>query len=94
MTYLEKNFCQTTFKKKNVKQKLRHQVVEAKAMRVEAIDNLRFHIHGFNLTYLQSDSRVYRGHSSHVTSVGFLSDNQKILTTGGQDCSVMQWQIV
>ena len=32
----EKNFCQEILRSKNFKQKLRHQVVEAEALRVEA----------------------------------------------------------
>uniref|UniRef100_A0A8D8QNL7 Echinoderm microtubule-associated protein-like 1 n=1 Tax=Cacopsylla melanoneura TaxID=428564 RepID=A0A8D8QNL7_9HEMI len=37
---------------------------------------------------------VYHGHSSHVTSVTFLHDDSRIISTGGKDTSVMQWQII
>ncbi|XP_074659724.1 echinoderm microtubule-associated protein-like 2 [Tubulanus polymorphus] len=36
----------------------------------------------------------YGGHSSHVTSVRFLYDDSRLLSTGGKDTAVMQWEIV
>ncbi|KAG7166211.1 Echinoderm microtubule-associated protein-like 2-like [Homarus americanus] len=35
----------------------------------------------------------YGGHSSHVTSVGFLHDDSRLITTGGRDTAVMQWVV-
>lgn len=35
----------------------------------------------------------YSGHSSHVTSVCFLQDDTRLITTGGMDTSVLQWSI-
>ncbi|XP_055372451.1 echinoderm microtubule-associated protein-like 2 isoform X2 [Condylostylus longicornis] len=36
----------------------------------------------------------YNGHSSHVTSVGFLHDDTRLISTGGNDTSVMQWEVM
>ncbi|CAG5127063.1 unnamed protein product [Candidula unifasciata] len=36
----------------------------------------------------------YKGHSSHVTSVSFLFDDSRLISTGGKDAAVMQWQVV
>ncbi|XP_077290985.1 echinoderm microtubule-associated protein-like 2 isoform X2 [Arctopsyche grandis] len=35
----------------------------------------------------------YGGHSSHVTSVSFLHDDTRLVSTGGMDTSVMQWSL-
>ncbi|XP_017794409.1 PREDICTED: echinoderm microtubule-associated protein-like 2 isoform X3 [Habropoda laboriosa] len=34
---------------------------------------------------------AYGGHSSHVTNVSFLQDNTRLISTGGNDTSVLQW---
>lgn len=44
-----------------------------------------------NYSLLQSLAHVYNGHSSHVTSVEFLHDDTRLISTGGSDTSVMQW---
>ncbi|XP_031616634.1 echinoderm microtubule-associated protein-like 2 isoform X2 [Contarinia nasturtii] len=36
-------------------------------------------------------SHSYGGHSSHVTSVQFMHDDARLISTGGNDTSVMQW---
>lgn len=41
-----------------------------------------------------SPKHVYPGHSSHVTNVGFLCDDSRLLSTGGKDTAVMQWEVV
>lgn len=43
---------------------------------------------------LQAKKHVYKGHSSHVTNVSFLFDDSRLLSTGGRDMSIMQWQVV
>lgn len=40
---------------------------------------------------LQSLSHTYGGHSSHVTAVKFMHDDTRLISTGGNDTSVMQW---
>jgi len=40
-----------------------------------------------------SDCTVGDGHSSHVTNVRFMSDDKYIISTGGEDQTVMQWRV-
>nr|XP_050856764.1 echinoderm microtubule-associated protein-like 2 isoform X8 [Vespula vulgaris] len=35
----------------------------------------------------------YGGHSSHVTNVSFLQDDTRLVSTGGNDTSVLQWVV-
>ncbi|XP_061168801.1 echinoderm microtubule-associated protein-like 1 [Saccostrea echinata] len=42
----------------------------------------------------KADKHVYKGHSSHVTNVSFLFDDSRLLSTGGKDMSILQWQVV
>lgn len=42
----------------------------------------------------KAKKHIYKGHSSHVTSVSFLFDDSRLLSTGGRDMSIMQWQVV
>ncbi|XP_014664768.1 PREDICTED: echinoderm microtubule-associated protein-like 2 [Priapulus caudatus] len=42
----------------------------------------------------KSGCHAYGGHSSHVTNVHFLYDDTRLVSTGGKDMSIMQWQIV
>lgn len=42
----------------------------------------------------QSLCHVYGGHSSHVTNVTFLHDDSRLISIGGKDTSVLQWEIV
>lgn len=44
--------------------------------------------------HLKSSCHSYGGHSSHVTSVDFLFDDSRVISTGGKDMAVMQWQVV
>uniref|UniRef100_A0A8C4QLL8 EMAP like 2 n=1 Tax=Eptatretus burgeri TaxID=7764 RepID=A0A8C4QLL8_EPTBU len=37
---------------------------------------------------------IYGGHSSHVTNVGFSHDDSLLFSTGGKDCSILQWRVV
>ncbi|XP_041351866.1 echinoderm microtubule-associated protein-like 2 isoform X3 [Gigantopelta aegis] len=42
----------------------------------------------------KSSNHPYKGHSSHVTSVNFLFDDTRLISTGGRDMSIMQWELV
>ena len=42
----------------------------------------------------QSTAHIYGGHSSHVTNVRFLHDDSRLLSTGGKDMAILQWQII
>ncbi|KAH3859288.1 hypothetical protein DPMN_102006 [Dreissena polymorpha] len=42
----------------------------------------------------QATGNSYQGHSSHVTMAKFLCDDSRVISTGGKDETVMQWQVV
>lgn len=42
---------------------------------------------------LQSLCHTYSGHSSHVTGIEFLHDDTRLISTGGNDTSVLQWVV-
>lgn len=42
----------------------------------------------------KSSGHIYGGHSSHVTNVNFLYDDSRLLTTGGKDMAILQWELV
>ncbi|OWF36267.1 echinoderm microtubule-associated protein-like 2 isoform X2 [Mizuhopecten yessoensis] len=42
----------------------------------------------------KTKGNVYGGHSSHVTSVNFLHDDSRLISTGGRDMSILQWEVV
>lgn len=44
--------------------------------------------------YLQSQGHSYGGHSSHVTNASFLYDDSRLVTTGGKDTAVFQWELL
>ena len=41
-----------------------------------------------------ADNKPYGGHSSHVTNIGFSSDDAWVVSTGGEDRAVFQWKVV
>ena len=41
----------------------------------------------------EASCKVYRGHSAHVTRVQFMPDGKSLLTVGGRDRCVFQWQV-
>uniref|UniRef100_A0A1I8HE55 HELP domain-containing protein n=2 Tax=Macrostomum lignano TaxID=282301 RepID=A0A1I8HE55_9PLAT len=42
----------------------------------------------------KSRSHAYGGHSSHVANVRFLRDDSRLLSAGGRDSAVLQWEIL
>ncbi|KAL1523351.1 hypothetical protein AB1Y20_018296 [Prymnesium parvum] len=42
----------------------------------------------------RAQHRPYGGHSSHVTNVSFTHQDKWLISTGGQDRTVFQWQVV
>ena len=36
---------------------------------------------------------VYPGHSCEVSQVTFLADDTRLVTIGGKDCAIMQWEV-
>ena len=41
-----------------------------------------------------ADHKPYLGHSSHVTNIGFACDDTFVVSTGGEDRAVFQWEVV
>uniref|UniRef100_H2Z3H4 Uncharacterized protein n=1 Tax=Ciona savignyi TaxID=51511 RepID=H2Z3H4_CIOSA len=54
----------------------------------------KIHLFKYPAVQPRSSSHNYSGHSSHVTSVKFVSGDERLISTGGQDCSTMQWKVV
>ena len=42
----------------------------------------------------RAEHRPYGGHSSHVTNIGFTSNDAWLISTGGDDRAVFQWEVV
>ena len=43
---------------------------------------------------LRPHSKTYNGHSAHVTNVCWSADDSLLFTTGGNDCTVLQWAVL
>ncbi|XP_050404187.1 echinoderm microtubule-associated protein-like 2 isoform X5 [Patella vulgata] len=42
----------------------------------------------------RSSCHSYKAHSSHVTAVNFLFDDSRLITAGGRDMAIMQWELI
>lgn len=42
----------------------------------------------------QSHYHAYSGHSSPVTTVSFLHDDTRVISSGGRDAAIIQWAVV
>ncbi|KAK7871406.1 hypothetical protein R5R35_006108 [Gryllus longicercus] len=51
-------------------------------------------LYSYPVTQPKSLCHAYGGHSSHVTSVIFLHDDSRLISSGGRDTSIMQWMLV
>ncbi|CAB4008191.1 echinoderm microtubule-associated -like 2 isoform X3, partial [Paramuricea clavata] len=60
---------------------------------VNGDDSGALNIFTYPCTKLKSTPNVGRGHSSHVTAVGFLATDSHVVSTGGKDNTVMQWKL-
>ncbi|XP_069008372.1 echinoderm microtubule-associated protein-like 1 isoform X4 [Embiotoca jacksoni] len=65
-----------------------------KSLLVTGDDFGKVHLFAYPCSQFRAPSHVYGGHSSHVTNVTFLHDDNYLVSTGGKDMSVMQWRIV
>ena len=43
--------------------------------------------------YPKANSDPYQGHSSHVTNVTFTADDAYLISTGGNDAAILQWNV-
>ena len=41
-----------------------------------------------------ADNKPYSGHSSHVTNIYFTNDDRWVVSVGGGDCAVFQWEVI
>lgn len=65
------------------------------ASKPKVVVNLKMlQIYLTSIFVLQSLSHAFGGHSSHVTSVAFLHDDTRLISTGGADTAVLQWAII
>jgi len=54
----------------------------------------KVHLFKYPVVQPQSVNQSATAHCSHVTNVQFLNEDLGVVSTGGQDCSVMQWKLV
>lgn len=65
-----------------------------KQLIVSADDYGKVNLYEYPSTHPRATGHSYPGHSSHVTMAKFLFDDSRVISTGGRDMSVMQWQVV
>lgn len=56
-------------------------------------DSGRVNLYGYPACHPKSLHHSYAGHSSHVTNVCFLHDDTRVLSSGGNDSSIIQWTL-
>uniref|UniRef100_A0A8C5R484 EMAP like 1 n=1 Tax=Leptobrachium leishanense TaxID=445787 RepID=A0A8C5R484_9ANUR len=54
----------------------------------------KVHLFSYPCSQFRASGHVYGGHSSHVTNVSFLPEDSHLISTGGKDMSIMQWNIL
>ncbi|XP_013395547.1 echinoderm microtubule-associated protein-like 2 isoform X3 [Lingula anatina] len=59
-----------------------------------ADDYGKVNLYRYPSTHIEAGHRAYGGHSSHVTAVRFLHDDSRLLSTGGKDAGILQWEIL
>ena len=42
----------------------------------------------------KAEKNDYKGHSSHVTNVIFINNDSTVITTGGNDTTILQWKVI
>uniref|UniRef100_W5NC28 EMAP like 1 n=1 Tax=Lepisosteus oculatus TaxID=7918 RepID=W5NC28_LEPOC len=65
-----------------------------KKLLVTGDDFGKVHLFSYPCSQFRAPSHIYGGHSSHVTNVNFLFDDNYLISTGGKDMSIMQWRVV
>ena len=50
-------------------------------------------LHHYPCVVRHAPGKEYPGHSSHVTNLRFMRDGDLMMTTGGNDRSVVVWEV-
>lgn len=50
-------------------------------------------LHNYPCVVRHAPGKEYNGHSSHVTNLRFMRDGELMMTTGGNDRSVVVWEV-
>ena len=58
-----------------------------------AEDSGKVKVYRYPTIQMDSDSKEMMGHSAHVTSVQFLDDQNKLISAGGRETSLLQWSM-
>ncbi len=69
---------------------------ELKNVLVSADDFGQVNLLRYPCNSFSAEKKAYNGHSSHVTNVTFLNNNQDniVLSSGGMDMSIFQWKLI
>lgn len=59
---------------------------------VDDLGKVNLTVYPCNMT--KTEKHIYQAHSSHVTNVVFVNNDKHILTTGGNDMSILQWLVI
>ncbi|CAH2328196.1 echinoderm microtubule-associated -like 1 isoform X2 [Pelobates cultripes] len=54
----------------------------------------KVHLFSYPCSQFRASGHAYGGHSSHVTNVGFLYEDSHLISIGGKDMSIMQWNVI
>ncbi|XP_052271012.1 echinoderm microtubule-associated protein-like 2 isoform X1 [Dreissena polymorpha] len=65
-----------------------------KKLLVSADDFGKVNLYEYPSIQPKATGHSYQAHSSHVTMAKFLCDDSRVISTGGKDMAVMQWQVV
>ena len=56
-------------------------------------DDCRVNLYNYPVFKKGAKSRKYKGHCSHVTNVKFTHDLSYLISIGGEDHTILQWQV-
>ncbi|XP_052766462.1 echinoderm microtubule-associated protein-like 2 isoform X3 [Mya arenaria] len=65
-----------------------------KKLLVSADDYGKVNLYEYPSRQPRATGHSYPGHSSHVTMAKFLFDNSRVISTGGRDTTIMQWEVI
>ncbi|XP_063295840.1 echinoderm microtubule-associated protein-like 1 isoform X6 [Pelobates fuscus] len=54
----------------------------------------KVHLFSYPCSQFRASGHAYGGHSSHVTNVSFLYEDSHLISIGGKDMSIMQWNVI